>query len=126
MTYQLTFDDAAEVAILSYSEPTDISEQIESRCKIISLCQEQNCKKALILLGDVLAHQSFSKAELKLYGESIDKEMANEITFAVVMPDSIESQNEMYFPIHIMKQNGILMKTFYTKDDALSWLTRLD
>lgn len=122
MAYEISYIDESDTVVLRYQGETNAAEHIEGRCKVIRMCREKDTTRALVILGNINLHESLTKPELKLIADSIDKDLAANIVFAVVLPDSILSQNEVYFPIYIMKNKGINVMTFYNEEDAMKWL----
>ena len=123
MSYTVLYNEKQNIAELRFHDSASLKDHVDSRQKVLELCIEKQTNKILVHLDNLIAQDSISKEEGFEFAESWDENISKELYFAVVMPENVESQNEFYFIVQMSKIKGITIKTFYSEELAIKWLT---
>jgi hypothetical protein len=122
MTYHISYIDDVDIVVLRYDAPVNISEHFDGRKETIELCEEKGTKKVLVVLNYMASEDSSDLNDFMVFGKSLDKKQSKEVKFFVVLPKDRQAQNDIYFPIYLLKKNGVSVKTFFTCYEAIEYL----
>ena len=125
MSYQLSIHNNPDYIELVFHNPSSIDEHVTAKGESVALCVQKGINRILVDTSAVQAHVDFSKKQLLDFSrtQTIGLEHAErEIFVAIILPTTVQSQNDMYFLIDLMRQRGLRIEPFFSRHDALESL----
>lgn len=120
MAYSINQED--DIFIIAFEGDTDYEENVEARDLLASKMNQENINKVLVdMVGANL--DGVSPDDLVNFGDSwVDVLVTDEAKFAVFMPSREANRKKVDISVCVGLYNGIKLKLFEEKSDALKWL----
>ena len=123
MPFTIEYLDLLSAIDLQFSSPDSLAEHLQAREQIMALGFEHKCRNIMVDFGGMSDATNMTRQEEYEFTEGWDFDAIRDVRFAIVLPHEKSHQDDWYFIIQLMKQKGVISQTFYSRQDAIDWLS---